>query len=378
MDTRKNVRALLLAGSLLALAVVACKLPGAETGREVAAPATPPGGEIRPTRPAQPTLTPVPDVSGPGGCTLNSAFVEDVTIPDGTEMPPGKPFTKSWRVRNTGACPWKQGARLTFVSGDQMGGPAAEPVGPVAPGSGAVISIDLVAPSSPGTYKGHWQLQAPDGTAFGSVIYVEIVVPAAPAPTSTPSGNPPATPAPTSAPAEPRVTIELDASNSGSSGYPQARPGDDSSDSRVVGYLSWDLGAIPAGAEIVSAEIVWGAQCFEGGDVGDCTGARNPFPALGNPNLGYLEIKHYHYGSLANPPSVMLDPSLISPIQVYSSQPTGSLDVTNEVADDFADGDPFQLRITFEEATDNDGLGDGLIFVEGSGPNRLEVVYTMP
>jgi len=384
MDTRKNVRSLLLAGIFLALAVVACNLPGA-TETEVA-PTAAQGGEVRPTRPSQPaaTPTPVPDVPGPDGCTLNGAYVEDVTIPDGTELPPGKSFTKTWRMRNTGTCPWKAGTRLIFVSGDQMGGPAAVPVGPVAPGSGAAISVDLTAPSSPGTYKGNWQLQSPDSTGHGSVIYVQIVVPAAPAPTATPpvQNTPPAqnTPLPTltPAPSESHVTIQLDAGNSGSSNYTQARPGDDPADSRVVGYLSWDLSAIPTGAQIVSAEIVWGTQCFEGGDIGDCTGSRNPFPALGNPNLGYLELKHYHYGSLANPPAVMLDPSLITPFQVYSSQPAGSLDVTDKVADDFADGDPFQLRITFENSTDNNGIGNGIVFVEGSGPNRLEVMYTMP
>jgi hypothetical protein len=211
---------------------------------------------------------------------------------------------------------------LVFVSGDQMGGPAEVPVGPVAPGSGTTISVNLTAPSTPGTYKGNWQLQSPNDASFGSVIYVQIVVPAAPAPTAAPTGGPP--PPTTSAPEEVLVTIQLDAGNSGSSNSAQARPGDDPSDSRVVGYLSWDLSSIPTGAQIISAEIVWGTQCFEGGDFGDCTGSRNPFPVLGNPNLGYLEIKHYHYGSLSNPPAVMLDPSLITPFQVTVPTTTAS------------------------------------------------------
>jgi hypothetical protein len=74
----------------------------------------------------------------------------------------------------------------------------------------------------------------------------------------------------------------------------------------------------------------------------------------------------------------MLNPSLVTPFQVYSSQPTETLDVTDQVADDFAGGDDFQLRITFENATYDAGIGNGITFVEGTGPNKLEVVYTMP
>jgi hypothetical protein len=242
--------------------------------------------------------------------------------------------------------------------------------------------VNLVAPSTPGTYRGNWQLQSPDGTEYSSVIYVEIVVPAAPSPTETPGSGAP--PAPTPAPSEPEETtifIQLDAGNSGSGGSGgagAAQAGDDPSDTRVIAQISWDLSPIPAGAEIVSAKIHWSTQCFRGGDVGDCTGARNPFPVMGNDRLGYLEILHYHYGDLSNPPAAMLNPSLFSPFQVYSSQPTGTLDVTDQVADDFADGDDFQLRITFENSTYDAGIGNGIVFVEGTGPNKLEVVYTMP
>jgi hypothetical protein len=94
--------------------------------------------------------------------------------------------------------------------------------------------------------------------------------------------------------------------------------------------------------------------------------------------LGNLEIRHYAYGDLSNPPAVMLDPSLITPFQVYSSQPTETLDVTDQVADDFAGGKDLQLRVTFENATYDPGIGNGIIFVEGTGPNKLEVVHRMP
>lgn len=390
---KKHVRSLLLVIVFLTVAALACNFSGvvAETS-PTAIPTEGSGGAggIKPTRPAKPqqpqqpvaTTTLVPDVEGPGGCTLNGAYAGDVTIPDGKEIPPGKSFTKTWRMRNTGTCAWKAGTKLAFVSGDQMDGPPVVSVGPVAPNSGIQVSVNLVAPGTPGTYKGNWQLQSPDGTKYGSVVYVEIVVPAAPSPTETPSSGAP--PAPTSAPSGPEETtifVQLDADNSGSGGSGGAgvaKAGDDPSDTRVIAYLSWNLSSIPAGAEIVSAKIHWGTQCFRGGDVGDCTGTRNPFPTLGNDKLGYLEMLHYHYGDLSNPPSVMLNPSLFTPFQVYSSQPTGAQDVTSQVADDFADSDDFQLRIAFENATYDPSIGNGIVFVEGSGPNKLEVVYTMP
>jgi hypothetical protein len=290
-------------------------------------------------------------------------------------------------MRNTGTCAWEAGTKLAFVSGDQMDGPPAVSVGPVAPNSGTQVSVNLVAPSAPGTYKGYWRLQSPDGTKYGSKIYVEIVVPAAPSPTETPTAAAPPTPtaaappAPTAAATQQTIIIQLDADNSGSGGSGgsgAAKAGDDPSDTRVIAYLSWDLSSIPAGAEIVSAKIHWGTQCFRGGDYGDCTGTRNPFPALGNDRLGYLEIVQYPYGDMSNPPPMMPNPSLFTPFQVYSSQPTGTLDVTDRVADDFADEDDFQLRITFEISTYDAGIGNGIVFAEGTGPNKLEVVYTMP
>lgn len=384
----KGRRVVLLAVAALLLSALACSLscPPEKPERPSTAP---PVAEDRPTtepaQPAQPvaTSTPVPDISGPDGCTLNAAFVEDVTIPDGKEIPPDKSFTKTWRMRNTGTCPWKPGTKLVFVSGDQMGGSAAVPLQPVAPGAGTTISVDLVAPSNPGTYKGNWQLQSPEGTKYGHVIYVEIVVPAAPAATS-PAPSPTATAGPppaTSAPQEQHVTIPLDETNSYSSdGYDNVRPGDDPSDSQVTGFMSWDIQSyIPAGAEIVSAEIVWGTQCFRGGDVGDCTGTRRPFRWKTMDRLGYLEIQHYYYGTVSNPPTMLLDPSIVAPFHTFMSQPTGTLDVTDKVADDFDDGQPFQLRLAFEIDTYDSGIGNGIVFVEGgTGPNRLEVTYIAP
>lgn len=210
MTVRRNRHPLFLAGVFLVLAALACNAPGAATPTTMpTTPTAPPVGEASPTPSPIPaaTATPVPDVSGPGGCTLNAAFVADVTVPDNTELAPGEAFTKVWRVRNSGTCTWETGSQLVSVSGEPMGGPTAVDVSSVAPGSNADISVELTAPVEPGTYRGNWQLQAPDGARFGSVVYVQIVVPKpvteTPTPTEEPTGTPTVTP--TATPITPTV-----------------------------------------------------------------------------------------------------------------------------------------------------------------------------
>ncbi|MFL7792817.1 MAG: NBR1-Ig-like domain-containing protein [Anaerolineae bacterium] len=141
------------------------------------------------------TNTPVPDVPGPGECSLNAKFATDVTIPDGTALSPDANFVKVWRMRNSGTCTWEAGTKLVFSSGDQMGGPADVPVtAPVAPGAEVDISVNLKAPGTPGNYQGKWQLQSHTGTFFGSAIWVKIVVPEAATNTPTPLPGPMCTP----------------------------------------------------------------------------------------------------------------------------------------------------------------------------------------
>jgi hypothetical protein len=61
-------------------------------------------------------------VNGAGvGGKLDSRFVEDVTIKDGTEMAPGTRFTKVWRLRNSGKIPWGPNTKLVHVGGDELG-----------------------------------------------------------------------------------------------------------------------------------------------------------------------------------------------------------------------------------------------------------------
>jgi hypothetical protein len=122
--------------------------------------------------------------------------VGDVTIRDLETIPAGSPFTKTWRIKNEGTCTWTTAYRLIFVAGTPMNTPnwIALP-GAVQPGQTMDLSVNLVAPATPGRYEGYWMLQTPAGTVFGvgrgsdQPVWVKIRVnsalPASRTPTST-------------------------------------------------------------------------------------------------------------------------------------------------------------------------------------------------
>ena len=155
----------------------------------------------------QPVTTPTePTVHGSGECTLDAAFVADVTIPDNTLVQPGTAFRKTWRLRNSGTCDWEPGTQFVFVSGEAMGAPASVIAPAAAAGTEVEVSVDFVAPTAPGTYRSNWQLAKADGTRFGPIFYTQIVVPA---PTSEASPPPP-TAAPTQVPTPSGCSIAVD------------------------------------------------------------------------------------------------------------------------------------------------------------------------
>lgn len=119
-----------------------------------------PTATSQPPQPGQPTATSQP-------CN-RASFVEDITIPDNTPITVGKAFTKTWKLKNVGSCTWTSGYLLIFDSGDQMSGPASQQLtnGTVAPGQTLEVSVNLIAPNSPGTYKGNWKLKDSSGVIF--------------------------------------------------------------------------------------------------------------------------------------------------------------------------------------------------------------------
>jgi hypothetical protein len=176
--------------------------PSATQGAIVTQTPSPPTAEpsLTPTQPgATSTTSNTPcDQAAPG-------IPIDVTIPDGTEMQPGQAFTKIWRLQNVGTCTWTKDYALVWFSGDKMGAPSSVPLnGNISPGQTVDLSVDMVAPEKPGTYRGNWKLRNDSGVLFGigpsggSAFWVEIEV--LNLPTSTTTTTPPSTATPTVTP----------------------------------------------------------------------------------------------------------------------------------------------------------------------------------
>ena len=125
---------------------------------------------------AAPVIVPTPQTT-PVSCINSMTFVADVTITDGHQVQPGEHFRKTWRVYNNGTCPWTPQYSFVYVSGDQMSGNNINIQRTVGMGETFDLSVDLIAPSSPGTYKGYWQMRAPQGNNFGETIWVKVRVP---------------------------------------------------------------------------------------------------------------------------------------------------------------------------------------------------------
>lgn len=124
--------------------------------------------------PPTPTATAIP-------CNL-AQFMGDVTIPDGTVLSPNAIFTKTWRLKNTGACTWTTAYDVVFASGSALTSTTAVSLpGNVAPGQVVDVSVKMTAPSSEGHYRGYWKLRDPSGVLFGTgaggaTFYVDIRV----------------------------------------------------------------------------------------------------------------------------------------------------------------------------------------------------------
>jgi hypothetical protein len=167
-------------------------VPPTSTPEPSATPTEAPLAAVTPTQaaanPAASSPTPVPvDPATAFGC-YNAAFMAHVTIPYAPPFDPGKRFTKTWRVKNTGTCDWPRGFKITFVSGDRFGADTTEINQKVLAGAVTEISLDMTAPSLTGIVSSNWQLATDSGRPFGSVLSVSITLPGVTSSASTSGG----------------------------------------------------------------------------------------------------------------------------------------------------------------------------------------------
>jgi polar amino acid transport system substrate-binding protein len=150
--------------------------------------------------PAAVTPTPAPTPTAePEACKEGATYVADLNYDDKNMtappvMQPGQPFTKGWRLRNSGTCVWDQTFTFAFASGNspaaQMGGAPVRVNGTVAPGATYDFKVPLTAPQAPGVYQAFWTMKDWQGNAFGDRVWVGIQVAGPPTPVPQPTAVP--------------------------------------------------------------------------------------------------------------------------------------------------------------------------------------------
>ena len=109
-------------------------------------------------------------------CAPGLAFLDDLTIPDGSVVAPGEQLDKRWQVENSGTCNWDSTYGLQLIAGPDLSAPKEQALFPARSGSEALIRMLFTAPTEPGTYRSAWQAHDQQGVLFGDPFFIEIVV----------------------------------------------------------------------------------------------------------------------------------------------------------------------------------------------------------
>jgi hypothetical protein len=293
-----------------------------------------------------PTVTPVP-------CNLAS-FVADVTYPDNTQVSPNQTFTKTWRIQNIGSCSWNSSYLLVFDHQDGMGVSSGytQPLtsGVVNPGQQVDLTVNLTAPSNPGTYTGYWRLRDPGGVLFGitpagGTFIVKVIVVASTSITLLP------------------VVGESGTILKNAGPFPEYTVGESNEDITRTSeaFLSFDISGIPTKALITEVKI----------NFKDYTLTGDPFK-----NLGVLNGYFINYGSSLEPADYVsgfpsgnnIDWGSISPLNTLEASPELKTALQNKVGTD-----RLQIRLQFA-GSNNDSDRDSITFNNPS----LIVTYTKP
>lgn len=151
------------------------------TPSEAAAETSVPQATATATGPTTTATAPIAQVTDASGTVIalcdSLEFVADVNVPDDTNMAPGQDFLKTWRVKNTGSCPWEAGYELVYAGyADEMNGQAQVLTQVVQPGQEVELSVQFQAPDEIGEYLSAWQMSNPAGVTFPEAIFVKIIV----------------------------------------------------------------------------------------------------------------------------------------------------------------------------------------------------------
>ncbi|KAJ0834438.1 putative PB1 domain, Zinc finger, ZZ-type, UBA-like superfamily, immunoglobulin-like protein [Helianthus annuus] len=118
--------------------------------------------------------------SNPSLSKLDSQFVLDVNVLDGTVMAPHTAFTKIWRMRNNGSIVWPYGSQFQWIGGDRLSSLRSVsvqiPVHGLPVDKEVDVAVDFTAPKIPGRYVSYWRMSSASGEKFGQWVWVVIQV----------------------------------------------------------------------------------------------------------------------------------------------------------------------------------------------------------
>jgi hypothetical protein len=157
------------------LFMVACGRSEPTAYRPPSPQAGPQGAALQAATPAtvaQPAVAPTANLL----CTDQLVFVEDLTIPDGSEVQTGARLDKRWKVRNGGSCNWDDRYRVKLVAGAAMGALPEQALFPARGGTELIVRMQFVAPTEAGPYRSAWQAFDPQGDPFGDPFYIDVTV----------------------------------------------------------------------------------------------------------------------------------------------------------------------------------------------------------
>jgi hypothetical protein len=139
---------------------------------------------VTPTPTAEVTATlETPAVADP---CYNLLWIEDRSIPDGTNLKANEVFIKTWYVQNSGGCAWAPGFTFSNFGGDPMKGQPVILTEPIPAGAKRELSIELVVPSGQnGLIQSSWRMTDANGIFFGDTLSVNITVGDVSTPTAT-------------------------------------------------------------------------------------------------------------------------------------------------------------------------------------------------
>jgi hypothetical protein len=132
--------------------------PGAAVNTTAALPTLAGLPSLTPAAGSNPVVAPVPD---------RMTWVKNVPA-DQSKVPAGKSFKITWTVQNTGTTSWTDTYSYKHFAGTQFAKSGGYPITKeVKPNSTTDLTVDAVAPTTPGEYYSLWVLQNADGVNFG-------------------------------------------------------------------------------------------------------------------------------------------------------------------------------------------------------------------